>query len=213
VAILGAYSGGLQDSGERLKLQRPAPPDTNGPAFITMDEVRYNDKAPWPAAPDGSGASLQRLNVAAYGNDPINWTASSPTPGQSFDSVDTDGDGLPDEWEDDHGTDRLVADGNADPDQDGATNLEEYLAGTDPQSAQSRLKVDAITSAPGLTTLQFLAISNRTYSVLYKNSLDTPGWSKLHDVEARATNRNAVVQDTTLLQTNRFYRLVTPNWP
>jgi len=213
VAILGPYSGELQGSGERLKLQRPAPPDTNGPAFITVDEVRYNDKAPWPPAADGSGASLQRLNVAAYGNDPINWTASAPTPGLPFDGFDTDGDGLPDAWEDAHGTDRLVADGDADPDDDGATNLEEYLAGTDPQSAQSSLKVDAIAAAPGLTTLRFFAVSNRTYSVLYKNSLAAPAWSRLRDVEMRNTNRTVVVEDSALALTNRFYRLVTPQWP
>jgi hypothetical protein len=203
----------LQNSGERLKLQRPAPPDTNGPAFITVDEVRYNDKAPWPPAADGSGASLQRLNVAAYGNDPINWNASAPTPGQPLDNADTDGDGLPDSWENTHGTDRLVADADADPDHDGATNLEEYLAGTDPQSAQSLLKVDILTALPGLTTLQFRAVSNRTYSVLYKNSLNAPGWSKLSDVEMHATNRTVIVQDTTLVLTNRFYRLTTPQQP
>lgn len=213
VPILGPYSGELQDSGERLKLQRPAPPDTNGPAFITVDEVRYNDKAPWPPAADGSGASLQRLNVAAYGNDPINWDASAPTPGQPLDNVDTDGDGLPDSWENAHGTDRLVADANADPDHDGATNLEEYLADTDPQSAQSHLEVDILTALPGLTTLQFHAVSNHTYSVLYKNSLQAPAWSKLSDVEMRVTNRAVVVRDPTPVLTNRFYRLVTPQWP
>ena len=44
VIVLGPFSGGLQDSGERLKLQRPSTPDTNGFAYITVDEVRYNDR-------------------------------------------------------------------------------------------------------------------------------------------------------------------------
>jgi hypothetical protein len=71
----------LQDSGERLELKRPDVPDTNGVAFVVVDEVRYNDKAPWPYAADGSGASLQRRSPAAYGNDPVNWQAAAPSPG------------------------------------------------------------------------------------------------------------------------------------
>jgi len=81
VPILGPFTGVLQDSGERLELQRPDTPGTNGVPYITVDEVRYNDRAPWPSAADGSGASLQRKAVSAYGNDPANWAAAIPTPG------------------------------------------------------------------------------------------------------------------------------------
>ena len=52
--------------------------------YITIDEVRYNDKAPWPLLADGFGPALQRLNPAAYGNDPANWLAAAPSPGTDF---------------------------------------------------------------------------------------------------------------------------------
>ncbi|HXI51948.1 MAG TPA: lamin tail domain-containing protein, partial [Candidatus Saccharimonadales bacterium] len=84
VPVLGPYPGLLQDSGERLELQRPDVPDTNGVAYVAVDTVRYNDKAPWPAAADGSGPSLHRKNPAAYGNDPANWEAAVPSPGVAF---------------------------------------------------------------------------------------------------------------------------------
>ncbi len=81
VQILGPYPGVLQDSGERLDLQRPDAPTPNGVPLITMDAVRYNDKAPWPASADGDGPSLQRLDSSAFADDPINWFASGLTPG------------------------------------------------------------------------------------------------------------------------------------
>jgi pectate lyase len=47
--------------------------------------------------------------------------------------LDTDGDGMPDAWENGHGLDPDdVADGSNDQDNDGYTNVEEYLNGTDP---------------------------------------------------------------------------------
>ena len=90
VPVFGPYPGSLQGSGEALSLQAPDAPDldTNTGTiiipYIDIDVVRYNDKLPWPTNADGYGPSLERLNSAAYGNDPINWRASpgSPSPGQ-----------------------------------------------------------------------------------------------------------------------------------
>lgn len=81
VPIYGPYSGTLQDSGERLSLERPDSPDTNGVPYIVVDEVRYNDKAPWPVSADGDGPSLQRRIPASYGNEPTNWFASGISAG------------------------------------------------------------------------------------------------------------------------------------
>ncbi|MDY0000881.1 MAG: phosphodiester glycosidase family protein, partial [Polyangia bacterium] len=45
---------------------------------------------------------------------------------------DRDGDGLPDTWEEEFGTDPDSPDADADPDEDGLTNAEEYALGSDP---------------------------------------------------------------------------------
>lgn len=81
VLVLGPFTGNLQNSGERLQLQYPDLRGTNSIAYITVDEVRYNDKTPWPSGADGDGPSLQRKAALAYSNDPINWEAALPTPG------------------------------------------------------------------------------------------------------------------------------------
>jgi hypothetical protein len=88
VPVYGPYQGVLQDNGELLELQRPDSPDvdTNGVVYvpyITVDAVRYHDKAPWPTNAAGLGSSLERIRADAYGNDPCNWIASfgAPSPG------------------------------------------------------------------------------------------------------------------------------------
>ncbi|HEY2951799.1 MAG TPA: lamin tail domain-containing protein, partial [Verrucomicrobiae bacterium] len=78
--IVGPYAGALQNDGERLELQRPDSPDTNGVPYITVDGVRYGDRFPWPSAADGSGPALRRLSAAAYGDDPVNWVATAGVP-------------------------------------------------------------------------------------------------------------------------------------
>jgi hypothetical protein len=213
VVILGPFPGALENSGENLELQQPDTPNTNGVPYVTIEAVRYNDKLPWPPGADGTGLSLQRLYSLSFGNEPLNWVAAAPTPGQTFGTGDTDGDGLPDFWEMANGTLVNVPDDGADPDEDGFTNWQEYLAGTDPQDAADRLQLRLVSVAPAGVSLSLHAISNRTYTVLFKDSLDAASWTRLTDVPAAATNRLTSVIDATPRGAARFYRLVTPAQP
>jgi hypothetical protein len=81
VALFGPYKGRLSNDGERLELRRPGPPNpTTGAApLILVDRVDYEPLPPWSAG-GGTGASLQRRNLAGFGNDPGNWVAAGPTP-------------------------------------------------------------------------------------------------------------------------------------
>jgi len=84
VKILGAYSGRLSNTGERVQLQRPDEPPQDEPGFyprLLEDEVRYSDVSPWPGEADGDGESLNRVGSNHWGNDPTSWIASDPTPG------------------------------------------------------------------------------------------------------------------------------------
>jgi len=205
VIIVGPYFGTLQDSGERLKLERPGVLDTNGLPFIVVDEVRYNDKAPWPPAADGAGPSLQRRNPRAYGNDPANWLAATPTPGTENRAPDTDGDGMPDDWETANGMDPLVADAGADPDGDSMTNYDEYRAGTDPQDSNSYLNL-RVAWWDGSVTLNFDAKSNRAYDILVRDTLGSGDWTVFRQYPA-GNERLESTSFAPAFGTTRFYRL------
>lgn len=51
--------------------------------------------------------------------------------------LDSDGDGMPDFWEEQQGLDPLTDDADGDPDGDGLTNLQEFKYGTDPLEADT----------------------------------------------------------------------------
>ncbi len=84
VAIVGPYSGQLDNSDESLKLRKPDRSDTNEVTHVLVEEVHYHDSAPWPFIADGFGASLQRIVPGDFGNDPTNFVAASPSPGSAF---------------------------------------------------------------------------------------------------------------------------------
>jgi hypothetical protein len=83
VPVFGPWSGALDDDGETLKLLRPGNPEFDGTVpYYRVDHVSYRTNTPWPQPV--IGASLERMPVQSFGNDPANWRATPPggTPGQ-----------------------------------------------------------------------------------------------------------------------------------
>ncbi|MFN0068624.1 MAG: lamin tail domain-containing protein [Limisphaerales bacterium] len=68
--VVGPYTGALGRDGGLVRLVRPADAGEE-----TVDEVAYGDRAPWPAAADGAGPSLQLMDPAQDNARPANWAA------------------------------------------------------------------------------------------------------------------------------------------
>lgn len=93
--------------------------------------------------------------------------------------VDSDGDGLPDAWE------QIVIDQlgggltipslrpRGDADGDGLSNLSEYIAGTYAFDARDKFALDIKEEHPDHVVLEFLAIRGRTYTVQSSSDLST----------------------------------------
>lgn len=212
IPVYGPYSGKLANNDDKVELYKPDNPDAGFVPFVLVDRVHYYDAAPWPTAADGTGAGLSRVSLSGYANDPTNWVAVVPNFGGGGDS---DGDGMPDWWESLYAptlNPANPADANLDPDGDGMSNLNEYIAGTNPTQASSALRFISVEATGGNNArMYFNAVSNRSYSILYKNGMVDATWTKLFDVNAATTNRT--LQINTTVSTNRFFWLRTPQAP
>jgi hypothetical protein len=213
VNVHGTYTGRLDNGGEMLRLS-----DSGGAVLFS---VRYDDRAPWPIDADDSGLSLQRSGEAMHDpSDPLAWVSAWPTPGgpPPVNQSDRDSDGLPDGWEIIHAMDPDRPDGDADPDNDGFSNRNEFLAGTDPRDPTDRLQLESLGGVlvPGgpAVVLGFSARSNRTYSVTVSSVAHGFGWTSVARVDAHTTNRYVAITNGPLPSgTTRFFRLTTPRLP
>ncbi len=126
--------------------------------------------------------------------------------------ADTDADGLPDAWESANGLNpNDNSDAAQDKDGDGATNTDEYTAGTDPRNRASVLLATHSMLANGSADITFDAVAGKSYKLEASPNLAAASWTTIATLPVQAASGPVTLNDPDAAVTNRrFYRVTTP---
>ncbi len=195
-------TGGLSNGGETLQLDRPGAADgLNVLQYVRQDRVNYEDTAPWPITPDGSGPSLTKISEKDYGNDYINWMAAGASPGKFA------GGNLFATWATANG----VSGPNDDDDGDGVSNLVEYALGTNP-NAPTLSTWPAFTLQSGQSSISYMVnilLPDIDYALEVSPDLQT--WAAVDAYPLTISSAQQLRTHTHQGTSSMFYRLhITP---
>lgn len=191
---LGANAATIILNSDTAEIARVPVDPTIGPGInytlrVSMDAGTiaqlYTPSAMRPTMPftikvEMSGTSYVPLEIVGKA-----WAIGQPGGRTRIDltlGVDSDKDGMPDAWEQDiidsdpndgYKTLADVKPGD-DADNDGLTNLQEYMAGTYALDELDGVAVEVINVSNGIAQLRFLAVTGRTYRI--RSSTDNKTW-------------------------------------
>jgi glycosidase len=141
--------------------------NANGTARYRFDDQTAGDdknelRFDW----SGMTSGQHYIQVLFHG-DGLNLEAARLVNVTLFGVTDTDGDGLPDTWEMQFGLNPNDSTGingpDGDPDMDGFTNLQEYLAGTNPRDENSLLRITQLSN--GGRRISWQSVPGKNYQV------------------------------------------------
>lgn len=163
-----------------LQLQNLTMGTTVAPATMSIAYDTATDIAnvTFPGQPGAKLAdATYRLTIATSAiADPAGNALAAPWVFNFTVISDTDGDGMPDAWENANGLNAAnAADAAGDADGDGPTNLGEYRAGTDPRDPLSRFIITSVARTAVGVDLVWRAVAGRQYRIQWSD--DLLGWN------------------------------------
>jgi hypothetical protein len=137
---------------------------TVAPSSFTRNPVKINNVNGTILAPATTAMSFGQANRGTI--DRMDVAVTLPL-------TDTDGDGLPNDWETLHFGNATIANPNLDSDGDGFTNRQEYLAGTNPNDIDSVLFMEIESLTGGGIQVRWQGAPNRIYTLLRSTQIST----------------------------------------
>jgi hypothetical protein len=105
------------------------------------------------------------------------------------------------------GTNALLASSTADPDGDGMSNYQEFIAGTDPTDSTSKFTVAASTQTAGPITVTFVGHANRAYVLERSLSLSPASWTTVASSGTLTSDLTVTLRDSALPLPKAVYRV------
>ena len=154
---------------------------------------------------------VQRLEVRVTRNGTAeqkylidNFTLTTIVPGNTA-TNDVDGDGIPDYWEIAHFGGATNSMALIDSDGDNVVNIDEYVAGTDPNDKFSYFRINSISAEGDQKTIWVTSVLGRRYGVGWKQTLNDLAWTWTTN-RVPATGGYIGIPNTNSLN-KAFYRL------
>jgi hypothetical protein len=201
VLLAGPYLGQLANEGEPLQLDDAVGEKVLG---FSYDNKWYTSTAA------GAGHSLvladDQTHYAAF-SDKTSWLPSALAGGSvgAFNEWPN--------WRAQHFTaaqlaDPIISGPNADPDNDGASNYSEFIAGTDPLSTSNHLSLALGGTVTAGLLLRMEAAPGRLYSISRASTLDAPLWNRVQTLPRSAKPGPVEFSlDNASQSTAAFYRV------